>query len=49
MTGDCHVRICGGRGAQFSPATRPQITRLAFVARDMVLTHETRCFGGREL
>ena len=22
MTGDCHVRICGGRGVRFPPATR---------------------------
>ena len=22
MTGDCHVRICGGRGVKFPPATR---------------------------
>jgi hypothetical protein len=34
VTGDCHAGICGSRGVQFPPATRPPLPRLRALQPD---------------
>ena len=44
VTGDCHAGICGSRGVQFPPATRPATRHSSLVVQQVVLWN-CRCPG----